>query len=31
MNLKIAVEEFTTPDPVMVPETASIDEIVAMM
>ena len=31
MNLKVAVEEFTTPDPVMVPDTASIDEMVELM
>lgn len=31
MNLKVAVEEFTTPDPVMVPDTASIDEMAELM
>lgn len=31
MKLNVPVEEFTTPDPVMVPETASIDEMSALM
>ena len=31
MNLKVAVEAFTTPDPVMVPETASLDEMTELM
>ena len=31
MKLNVPVEEFTTPDPVMVPETASIDEMFALM
>ncbi|MDE2270915.1 MAG: CBS domain-containing protein [Xanthomonadaceae bacterium] len=31
MNLNVAVEAFTTPDPVMVPDTASIDEMAALM
>jgi acetoin utilization protein AcuB len=31
MNLKVAVEAFTTPDPVMVPDTASIDAMADLM
>ena len=31
MNLKVAVEAFTTPDPVMVPDTASIDTMAELM
>lgn len=31
MNLNVSVEEFTTPDPVMVPDTASIDEMAELM
>jgi acetoin utilization protein AcuB len=31
MNLKVAVEAFTTPDPVMVPDTASIDAMAELM
>jgi|SRR5690348_10243579 len=31
MKLNVSVEAFTTPDPVMVPETASIDEMSGLM
>lgn len=31
MNLNVPVEEFTTPDPVMVPDTASIEEMAELM
>ncbi|WHZ18711.1 MAG: hypothetical protein OJF55_000860 [Rhodanobacteraceae bacterium] len=31
MKLNVPVEEFTTPDPVTVPETASIDEMLELM
>lgn len=31
MKLNVPVEAFTTPDPVMVPETASLDEMTELM